>query len=365
MKNKIEWLVRKQILNMKEINWGDIPDDTPFRLLWGENQQVLDVYRKAIVNEIDKINLYPSPTKLKLREKIARYNKVRSDNVLVTNGSDEALELIAKVFIEENDEVITAIPSFPVYLSVSVMMGAKIISVPLNSNFELDIDKLLRRVNSKTKIIWIANPNNPTGNILLSIVQIKRILEKIECILVIDECYFELTNISAKKLIKRYPNLIITRSFTKIFALGGVRLGYILADVRTVSYLSRLQQNNQAFNVNRFAIAAGIAILDKPQLIKKSIDDFIRSKDNFESLLKEIPSLKIICTKTTFCLLKLPEQISAGELKKELAEKNIFIKDCSMYKNLGKQYMYLGIPLIKYQKQVVRIIKNIMEEKIC
>src|SRR5690242_3581193 len=119
----IDQLVRQQIKNMQEINWGEIPDNNPYRLLWGENQQALAIYKNAIVNEIQKINLYPSATKLRLREKIASYNNVSSDNIVLTNGSDEALELIAKVFLDPVDEVVIPSPSYPGFTSASEMMG--------------------------------------------------------------------------------------------------------------------------------------------------------------------------------------------------------------------------------------------------
>ena len=187
----IKKLVRKQILQMKEINWGDIPDGNGMRLLWGENQKFLSIYKDAIEKEISKINLYPSPSKSVLKKALAEYNNVREENILPTNGSDEALELIAKVFIAECDEVVIPVPSFPCYDSDSQMMGAKIVTLNLENDFSLDVDKLLKLVTKKTKVIWIANPNNPTGNLLLNQKQIKEIAKKAQCLLVIDECYFE------------------------------------------------------------------------------------------------------------------------------------------------------------------------------
>ena len=189
---QIKKLVRKQIRKMQEINWGDIPDDTGMRLLWGENQKFLDIYKEAVEKEINKINLYPSPTKQTLKEELAIYNKVMPGNIIPTNGSDEALELIAKVFIAEDDEVIMPLPSYQCFQSVSQMMGAKVVTVPLEKDFSLDANKLLKTVTQKTKIIWIANPNNPTGNLLLSEKQIKYLAKKVNCLLVVDECYFEL-----------------------------------------------------------------------------------------------------------------------------------------------------------------------------
>lgn len=346
---------------MSEINWGDVPDNSPFRLLWGENQQFLNIYKKAITDEIENINLYPSPTKIKLREKIAQYCKVKPQNIVVTNGSDEAIELISKVFIEEGDEIILPNPTFPVYETTAIFMGGIIKKIPLQKNFQLDLDRLSKNINSKTKIIWVANPNNPTGNILLSKKQIDSLAKKINCLIVIDECYFELSGITAVPFVNKYPNIIVIRSFSKVFALAGLRLGYIVANEKVTSYLNRLQQTNQVFSINRFAQVAGIAALSKPKLIISFVQKFISLKRNFETLLRNLP-LEVIPTYTTFCLIKLPKKTTSIELKEKLLQKGIFIKDCSIYEGLGQQYIYLGIPLKRYQIEITKAIKNCLAE---
>lgn len=359
----IDQLVRKQIRDMQEINWGDVPDNTGMRLLWGENQQLIDIYRKAVEQEIEKINLYPSPTKQALKDKLAGYNRVISENIIPTNGSDEALELIAKVFVTEGDEVIMPQPSYPCFESVSQMMGATIITVPLKKDFSLDINQLLKAVTKKTKIVWIANPNNPTGNLLLNQKQIEYLAKKINCLLVIDECYFELGGVTGATFINEYPNIIVVRSFSKVFALAGARLGYLICNPAVAKYLNRLQQTNQVFCVNRFAQTAGIAILRQPKLIKQSISEFKKLKQNFEVKLKQFPQLEVLETKTTFCLARILTPTTAAQVKEQLKKQNMFIKDCSIYEGLGKQYIYLGVPQEDYQFQVVEAIKNVLEEK--
>jgi histidinol-phosphate aminotransferase len=347
---------------MEEINWGDIPDNTGMRLLWGENQDLIQVYKRAIRDEINKVNLYPSPTKNKLKESIAKYNNVEVDSIIPTNGSDEALELIAKIFISEGDEVIMPVPSYPCFASVSQMMGAKIVSVPLGKDFSLSMEKIARAVTKKTKVIWIANPNNPTGNVLVAQKDIEKLIKQVECIVVFDECYFELSGVTAAQLTKKYENIIVMRSFTKAFALGGARLGYIIANNETAKYLNRLQLTNQVFNVNRFAQAAGIALLENPKIAKATIKRFETFKANFENILRQISELEIIPTKTTFCFIRLKSKITGKELKERLKSKNVFIKDCSIYQNLGSQYIYLGVPQKKYQATVLKAIKNSVKE---
>jgi len=359
----ITQLVRKQIREMQEINWGEIPDNTGMRLLWGENQNLINVCKKAIEKESEKINLYPSPTKKILREELAQYNNVDPKNVVPTNGSDEAIELIAKVFIAENDEAVIPVPSFPCYASVSQMMGAKILTLPLENDFSLSVDKLLNLVTDRTKVIWIANPNNPTGNLLLNEKQVKDIAKQVNCLLIIDECYFELGGITAASLIESCPNVIVLRSFSKVFAMAGARLGYILCNQEVAKYLNTLQMSNQPFSVNRFAQAAAVAILRQPLLIEKSVSRFLQLKKGFENKLNEVAELEVLETKTSFSLVKVASSITGAQLKEKLKEENIFIKDCSIYEGFGKQYIYLGIPLKEYQDKAVEAIRTVLKEK--
>lgn len=357
MKN-IDYLVRREIIKMEEINWGDIPDTNPYRLLWGENQEILPICISAMKSELTKVNLYPSATKITLRKAIAKYCSVDAKNIIVTNGSDEALELIAKVFISKNDEVIIPVPSYPCFESVSQMMGAIITKISLEKDFSLSLESLIKKITTKTKIIWIANPNNPTGNVLVTKKQIETLAQKTNALIVIDESYFELTGVTAVSLISKYPNIIVTRSFSKIFSLAGVRLGYIIANSVVTKYLNRLEQTNQVFNVNRFALAAGTAILKNENTIKQAIKRYIKIKRSFGKLLSRLRGVTILPTKTTFCLLKLPKGKTAKEVKNKLLKLQIYVKDCSIYKGLGPQYLYLGAPRIMYQKKVVKALEN-------
>ncbi len=360
----IKNLIRKQVKKMGEINWGDVPDTSGMRLLWGENQSVLPIYKKAILEEINKINLYPSPTKQQLKEKLAQYVGVNSENIVPTNGSDEALELIAKVFIAEKDEVVMPNPSYPCFESVSQMMGATVKTVSLEEDFSLDIQKFQNAITTKTKIVWIANPNNPTGNILLQPNEIESLAKNNNCLFVIDECYFELSKVSVASLVMLYPNIIVTRSFSKVFALAGVRLGYIIANAEVTTYLNRLEQTNQVFNINRFALACGITVLSNREKIPQMLDVYVKLKKEFEEKLQTITTLEIIPTKTTFCLIRIKKAtITAKFLKEKLSKDGIFIKDCSIYKGLGANYMYLGVPAKKVQNIVVKKIKGNIGEK--
>ena len=133
--------VRSQIREIKTTNWGEIPENSDSRLMFGENPFIWDECIAAIKQEVGKINTYPSPTKEALVNKIARYNNILPENVVITNGSDDGIELLAKIFIDNGDQVIIPNPTFPVYESASKMMGAKTVRISLERDFKLNLIK--------------------------------------------------------------------------------------------------------------------------------------------------------------------------------------------------------------------------------
>ena len=150
--------------------------------------------------------------------------------------------------------------------------------------------------------------------------QIETLLKRIGCVLVIDECYFELGGITAASLIESCPNVIILRSFSKVFAMAGARLGYILCNQEVAKYLNTLQMSNQPFSVNRFAQAAAVAILSQPLLIEKSVSRFLQLKKGFENKLNEVAELEVLETKTSFSLVKVASSITGAQLKEKLKD---------------------------------------------
>ncbi|OGJ50873.1 hypothetical protein A2335_00835 [Candidatus Peregrinibacteria bacterium RIFOXYB2_FULL_32_7] len=355
-------LVRQSVRNMKLLKWGNVPCTSAVRLMFGENPYVFQPALKAVRQEATFMNFYPDPVKNDLRAKIADYvGKVLTENIFLGNGEDGLIELIAKVFIEEKDEVLLIAPSFPAYLAAIQLMGGKEKYVYLEKDFSLDFDKLQKSL-KKTKLAFIANPNNPTGNLLLSFEQIEEILKFYQGILVIDECYFELSkNKSAISLIKKYPNLIVLRSFSKSFGLSGLRIGYAIADKEIMKFFEKAEGSSQVFAVNRLAQAGAMAVMDNLNLNKKFVQKFLKRKKDFENKLKKIKGIKVFETRTSFCLIKT--DFLAKEIKEKLILQNIFVKDCSIFENMDPDLVYLGVPREEDEEEVFEALKLIMNNE--
>jgi histidinol-phosphate aminotransferase len=188
---------------------------------------------EAIKKEIKNINLYPEGSSSLLREKLAHRLSIDKEMIIVGNGADNVIDLIGMAFINDGDEVITGEITFPAYETAAKIMGGKLISVKLK-DFSFDLEKIAQRINEKTKIIFICNPNNPTETIVTR-EEVNNFIKKVpqEVIVVFDEAYYDYVEDQGYSDILSYvlegKKIIVLRTFSKIAGIAGVRIGYGIA----------------------------------------------------------------------------------------------------------------------------------------
>ncbi len=251
--------------------------------------------KEAVFNSLSSVNRYPDGNCFELKKAIAEKLAVKPDMVSLGNGSNELLELIARVFVsKKTDEVIFSQYAFVVYPLVTQALGATAKVSPAN-NYGHDLNSMLSLISKNTKLIFVANPNNPTGT-LLSDDELYSFLSKvpIDIPVVLDQAYFEYLNIddNAINWLKEFENLIITRSFSKAYGLAGLRVGYSVCSPLIADFINRVRE---PFNVNYTAQVAAIAALSDDDHLKDSIEvntkGYQQLTNGFDSLkLKYIPS---------------------------------------------------------------------------
>jgi len=251
--------------------------------------------KEAVFNSLSSINRYPDGNCFELKKAIAEKLAVTPDMVSLGNGSNELLELIARVFVsKKTDEVIFSQYAFVVYPLVTQALGATAKVSPAN-NYGHDLNSMLSLISENTKLIFVANPNNPTGT-LLSDDELYSFLNKVpnDIPVVLDQAYFEYLNIddNAINWLKEFENLIITRSFSKAYGLAGLRVGYSVCSPLIADFINRLRE---PFNVNYTAQVAAIAALSDDDHLKDSVEvntkGYEQLTNGFDSLrLKYIPS---------------------------------------------------------------------------
>lgn len=234
----------------------------------------------------NKLQLYPEYGGLEA--KLARYVGVNKDQVIVTNGSDQAIDLIFRTFTDAGDSVIIPTPSFAMFSQSAQIVGNKILR-PLyrKQNLSFPLEEAVGMINDSVKLIVICNPNNPTGT-PVSIENMEKITVKASnAIILIDEAYFEFSNLTGVPLLKKYPNIIVIRTLSKAFGLPSLRVGYIVA---SSNYINELLKVRGPYDVNMIAYTAAIAALDDLKVAKKYaeeimnqakpiVEDFFTKKD--------------------------------------------------------------------------------------
>ena len=244
-----------------------------------------------IIDSIEKIvketHRYPDGNATRLKAKISRKFNILENQVTVGNGSNDIIEFVARSFLGPNDSAVYSEHAFAVYPLVVRAVGAMGIEVPAK-NFSHDLEAMLDSIEENTKLIFIANPNNPTGSFIEQS-ELLNFLEKVpeEIIVLLDQAYFDYSSFETSDLefdvLERFPNLVISRSFSKAYGLAGFRVGYSVSSIEIADYLNRVRQ---PFNANSLALYAAEIALDDDQFIKKCLElNFEQKQILFNGLL--------------------------------------------------------------------------------
>lgn len=246
------------------------------------NENPLGPSKKAIQamkNAVEKVYFYPDFNSTELKTTIANKFKLTPKNILVGAGSDELIEIIGKLFFTSSDEIVISKHAFIRYKMAVQLMASKSVVVPMKDGLTHDLNAMLKACNKNTKAIFIANPNNPTGTYVTA-KDIETFLKKLpknkygmKPLVIIDEAYYEYASFKKDypqtlKYLSKNPNLIILRTFSKIYALAGARVGYGFASQQVADYIERIRP---PFNLNIFAQTAGVASLKDDNQVKRSL----------------------------------------------------------------------------------------------
>ncbi|MCK4763765.1 MAG: histidinol-phosphate transaminase [Candidatus Aminicenantes bacterium] len=282
----------------------------------------------AIVREISLFNRYPDSDSYYLKEKIAAYNGIERDNVLVGAGSVEIIRMISRCFLKPGETVLSSEKSFLMYRGAAVEQGGKeaFVEAKMDEAFRFDLDNLSRLIDDKTKIIFIANPNNPTGT-TLNRQPVYDFIDSVpeDKIIVLDNAYHEfVSNLDdypdGIELAMKRKNIIVLRTFSKIYSLAALRVGYAIAHPETISYLGRVKG---PFNVTRAAQAAAIASLENDDFKNKSLELNAKNREKLFTQLQNL-GLKVVPSETNF-LLFFPGTDPA-ELNEKLLQQGVIIR---------------------------------------
>jgi len=259
----------------------------------------------AMQKAIGGVNLYPDGNAFYLKQKLADKLGVEPANLILGNGSNEIIEFVAHALLAPGDDVVISQFCFAIYPIVAKMAGANVVTVPAK-NYGHDLPAMLRAVTPRTKIIFVANPNNPTGTLAPREELIKFVNDvPDDVLLVMDEAYIEFLDdavdlVSLVRLGAR-KNLVLMRTFSKIYGLAGLRIGY---GIGNADFISALEKVRQPFNVNLLAQVAALAALDDVEHVRKTRANNFAGLDFFEREFHEL-KLEFVPSHANFVLVRV------------------------------------------------------------
>ncbi len=355
----IKKLLRKELDEIEPYIPGKGKESVPVRvraIKLASNENPLGPSSKvlAALRGIDSsaVNIYPDSTVKKLKAAISKYIGVKDDSIVIGNGSDEALELAVKVFLNKNEKAIIPVPTFSLYENLVKLYSGKPVYVPLGNGFKYDGKRIIKSIDKGTKIVFICSPNNPTGSVI-SREDLEGMLAK-NVVVVLDEAYAEFAGESNVDLVKEYENLVVLRTFSKAFGLAGLRVGYAVADETVAAYMNRVKL---PFSVSNLAQVAAMVALEDRGHLEKSI---LLAKGNRDYLYKElskIQGVRVFPSRANFLLVNTPGRANVADA---LLERGIIVRDCGSFRGLSSEYFRVSVGTREENKLFVAALKEII-----
>lgn len=312
--------------------------------------------KRAMMDAVDGMVHYPDPDCAALTEAIAGFDGVKPEYILCGNGGADLLFRIALAI--KPDNVLLPVPAFVEYEEAFSAVGAEMDYFYLDRDFKVK-ENLLSAMTSKHDMLVLCNPNNPTG-LLVEKELLIRLVERakeLNTYVLLDECFLDIypgeQDYTLKGKLEEYPNLMILKSFTKMYAIPGVRLGYLMCGNEDL--LGKIRRSGQAWSVSHFAQAAGIAALAETGYRKQTIETIQQENRFMKEKLAALP-IELYEGVVNYFFFRAP---GMDDLDKRMEKHGIMIRNCSNYVNLGTDYFRVAV---KLREENIRLLETLQQE---
>lgn len=312
-----------------------------------------------VIKAMQEIQDYPDPASLQLRDVLADMNNVKRDNILVAAGSESVISILCRTFFLNHEEAITADATFVGFFVQANIRGISINKIPVTDDYRYDLDAMADAISERTKMIYIANPNNPTGTYVTD-AEFKRFMRRVpdDVLVVMDEAYFEYAREVSDyphSLDYEYDNIITLRTFSKAYGLAGFRIGYAIASERIVS---EMMKTKLTFEPTTPAQAAALAALGDQKFLKKTVDTVEEGKKRLYSFFEKhdvsyVPSI------SNSVMMILPDEQQAIDFTQAMLEQGVILRRIHAFGLPNCVRITIGRE--KEMKHFERSFKKIME----
>ncbi len=298
----------------------DVPLDAIIKMNANENPYGCSPRVLKALTDNPHFHIYPDDGQETLRKQLSGYAGIGVEHIVASHGSNTLIDLIVRLFVGPGDEVINCVPTFDIYRFSTEICNGTVVNIRRDKNFTVDVNKVKAAINDKTKLIFLATPNNPTGNIVPQ----RDIVEIIETgvPVVVDEAYYEFSGETVIPLTARYDNLMVLRSFSKWAGLAGLRVGYGVFPPRIADYLMAIKIPHNVSVAAEIAVRESLADLD---YLQGRVKDIVAERERLYVELKKLSRLKLFPSRANFIFCEVLKG-SASELYKELQRKGILVR---------------------------------------
>ena len=312
--------IKKSVLKLPTY---EVPQKARIKL--NQNESPYDIpaeYKKEILNRLKKSswNRYPSGNTEELKIALSDYTDYPSQGIIIGNGSNEMILATFLAICDKGDSITLISPGFAIYPYCAKILNLDITEIPLQNDFSFNTKALCKQAH-KTKVMLFASPNNPTGT-AIGISAIEEIIKINHCLVVVDEAYFEFYGLTAQKLLDKYRNLLILRTFSKAFGLAGVRLGYLIGNKEVVS---QIEKAKLPFSVGIFQQVAAEFLLGHKRFVQSVVNKITEEREKIFKELNNMTGVKPTPSRANFILFGLKNHC-ALEVFQALYKKGILVR---------------------------------------
>lgn len=302
------------------------------------------------LRSLKDLHLYPPRRPADLVASIARRERLPEGCVVVGGGSDALVEALLRLVLEPGDEALIPVPTFPYYSIATRLAGGVPVAVPRDRNLRVSASALLARAGPRTRIVWLASPNNPTGD-TMGQREIRRLLEELPgALVVVDEAYGEFAGTTMAPRVRRYDNLAVLRTFSKAYGLAGLRLGYLLLPENLRASFERAAT---PFPVSRAAVAAGLAALGDRAHLRRSVEVARRGR---EFLRRSLPFVTYP-SRANFVLADVSPR-PASAVVERLFRSGVLVRDCSSMEGCARGHLRITAGTPGQNRRLIAALKG-------
>lgn len=325
------------------------------------NENPLGVSPRALAamqDALPRLNQYPDGASYAFRAALAERFDVEQNQIAVGNGADDLILELSMAYLEDGDEVVVSRSSFPMYDVYAMAMRARLVKTPLTSSLGIDLDAMADAITERTKLVYVCNPNNPTGT-MVSADAVEAFIQRVpdDVLIVLDEAYFEMVDSDVYPNSLAYvkdgrENVFVMRTFSKVYGLAGIRVGYGFAHPNVVSTLLKVKP---PFNVNVLAQAAGIAALTDTDFVDHAVNV---NRSGRQYLYREFDRMGLSYAEshTNFILVRIGS--NAVTVQQELLQRGVIVRPCVGYEL--PEYLRVSIGTMDQNKRFIAALGEIL-----